>query len=708
MENAIAVSLSKEKNSSSRIVESQETKCMAAFFATEEGSTVLYEAVKKFMSTSDGIMIVENAIVAAVGTVMRDMATTCCVKKRVRITRKPKSCPNPLFEKWLIELKEDAARKESKLQYVYGKALKSLQKYPLVLESAKECKVLQHFGDGLCKIIEKKLTEHISRGGSLRNDLESSSSENENPPKKQSRSSIPQRNPNPHPKEYIPTRRSGAYALLMALHKHTTVDGYLKKKDLQELAQPYADVSFCQTDVLNAQYYSAWSSMTTLINKELVDKKGNPAKYQLTESGKSLASKLEQVEAELYGTTVSTAVHQECAETFPAKPVSPVKATSKVHVKASRVRKAIEQTFRPATLQGIDTSSTSNGILQPDDLILIEDDEFDRYAQRSLFSNSNRGGVAANPVKPAIQEEEIVVEEQPVPYTDIRDKVTLKAGEYDIVLCVDIAEVSGSSGSGKNQKETAAKAFQNCGVSYDVRKLSIGDYLWICKPKTSSGISSDKELSLPYVVERKRMDDVVSSIKDGRFKEQKFRLKHSGLVRPIYLIEEFGSRQNLGLPEASVLQAIANTLIIEKFQVQWTQKSDDSIAFLVQMTKQLTEIYHGKTVTSRGCQEKVGSDWQTSLITFKELYTNSTKLKPLSVTQMFAKQLMQLHGLSGEKAEAIVKVYPTPSSLMDALKHAGESASTLLSCLEYGKAKRKIGLSISALLAKLYTEERLR
>ncbi|KAK4002758.1 uncharacterized protein LOC116934708 [Daphnia magna] len=67
MENAIAVSLFKEGNSPSRNVESQETKCMAAFLATEEGSAILYEAVKKFMSTSDGIMIVENAIVAAVG-----------------------------------------------------------------------------------------------------------------------------------------------------------------------------------------------------------------------------------------------------------------------------------------------------------------------------------------------------------------------------------------------------------------------------------------------------------------------------------------------------------------------------------------------------------------------------------------------------------------------------------------------------------------
>ena len=53
----------------------------------------------------------------------------------------------------------------------------------------------------------------------------------------------------------------------------------------------------------------------------------------------------------------------------------------------------------------------------------------------------------------------------------------------------------------------------------DVRKLTIGDYLWICKPRSGSG--KDQELVLPFVVERKRLDDLVSSMKDGRFKEQK-------------------------------------------------------------------------------------------------------------------------------------------------------------------------------------------
>lgn len=71
-----------------------------------------------------------------------------------------------------------------------------------------------------------------------------------------------------------------------------------------------------------------------------------------------------------------------------------------------------------------------------------------------------------------------------------------------------------------NQKEAASRAFQNCGVLFQVCKLSVGDYLWVCKPKKSS-VHVGCDLVLPFVIERKRLDDLAGSIKDGRFKEQK-------------------------------------------------------------------------------------------------------------------------------------------------------------------------------------------
>ena len=49
-----------------------------------------------------------------------------------------------------------------------------------------------------------------------------------------------------------------------------------------------------------------------------------------------------------------------------------------------------------------------------------------------------------------------------------------------------------------------------------------------------------RELVLDYVVERKRIDDLVASIRDGRYREQKFRFARSGINRPIYLVENAG------------------------------------------------------------------------------------------------------------------------------------------------------------------------
>lgn len=47
-------------------------------------------------------------------------------------------------------------------------------------------------------------------------------------------------------------------------------------------------------------------------------------------------------------------------------------------------------------------------------------------------------------------------------------------------------------------------------VKFEVKSLKIGDFLWICRAQ------EHQELILPYVIERKRMDDFACSIKDGR------------------------------------------------------------------------------------------------------------------------------------------------------------------------------------------------
>jgi len=53
-------------------------------------------------------------------------------------------------------------------------------------------------------------------------------------------------------------------------------------------------------------------------------------------------------------------------------------------------------------------------------------------------------------------------------------------------------------------------------VNFEVRRLKVGDFSWVARDNVTN-----KELLLPFIVERKRMDDLGSSIKDGRFHEQK-------------------------------------------------------------------------------------------------------------------------------------------------------------------------------------------
>lgn len=87
------------------------------------------------------------------------------------------------------------------------------------------------------------------------------------------------------------------------------------------------------------------------------------------------------------------------------------------------------------------------------------------------------------------------------------------------------------------------------------------------------------------------MDDLASSIKDGRFHEQKFRLTDSGLENVVYLIESRGSNSHLGLPMQNLLQATTNTQIHNQFCIKFTDSHNDSLAYLSVMTKLLVKMF---------------------------------------------------------------------------------------------------------------------
>lgn len=124
-------------------------------------------------------------------------------------------------------------------------------------------------------------------------------------------------------------------------------------------------------------------------------------------------------------------------------------------------------------------------------------------------------------------------------------------------------------------------------VPFEIRKLNIGDFCWIARCKTNPTV----ELVLPYVIERKRMDDFGSSIKDGRFHEQKFRLRQCGIENLIYLVENYGTNQHCGLPLSTLQQAATNTKIQDKFIVKYTECLAHSVSYISTFTQVITNLY---------------------------------------------------------------------------------------------------------------------
>ena len=51
--------------------------------------------------------------------------------------------------------------------FFHLQALYSLKRYPMPLRTGKEAKILDNFGDKICKMLDNKLEKHIAENGNL-------------------------------------------------------------------------------------------------------------------------------------------------------------------------------------------------------------------------------------------------------------------------------------------------------------------------------------------------------------------------------------------------------------------------------------------------------------------------------------------------------------------------------------------------------------
>ncbi len=98
------------------------------------------------------------------------------------------------------------------------------------------------------------------------------------------------------------------------------------------------------------------------------------------------------------------------------------------------------------------------------------------------------------------------------------------------------------------------------------------------------------------IIERKRTDDFSASISDGRWREQKARLKASGAI-VIYLIE--GSLYGQSKSASTLSSAIWNTMLRDNMWVIQTRGIEDTSLHIQQLQKKIgREIKGGSGMTS--------------------------------------------------------------------------------------------------------------
>ncbi|KAK6337787.1 Crossover junction endonuclease mus81 [Orbilia brochopaga] len=474
------------------------------------------------------------------------------------------------------------------------------------------------------------------------------------------------------PKQYVPRPRTGGYAILRAFAE-LDEGARISKDELCRYAQPFCDSSFTLAgNQGDGSRYTAWSSVKTLKDNGLVAQNGRPALFSLTPYGWEVVDKMLEVEGELGGSTVA-------ADALANGNGRAGKKTA--HGEADRLA---DRTAASAT----ETANAFNGIGNRLDGRYDEgDDDADVLPALPGHSILSKGSQQL-PARPRPRS----ASAQPVSNAppDVKTPFTpryLRAGQFTVHLVLDNREVAA-----KTDRDYIQRSFENVDCPPITRSMELGDVMWVARGKLyENGRATDEEaeLALDHICERKRLDDLISSIKDGRFHEQKFRL--GKLVgNTTYIIEVPNGRLHAQATPSltdAITTAIYSTQVVNGFFVKLSPKLDDTVRYLARFTRLLKQLYEGKdlymypenlvqirTFTELKLHLKQTQPDRDYLLSYNTLAAMASKSRTSTLRDVFLKMLMCTRGLSAEKALEIQRHFKTPRELLERYARCGGAA----------------------------------
>ncbi|WUR05067.1 crossover junction endonuclease MUS81 [Vairimorpha necatrix] len=205
------------------------------------------------------------------------------------------------------------------------------------------------------------------------------------------------------------------------------------------------------------------------------------------------------------------------------------------------------------------------------------------------------------------------------------DTSIIKNTDTEVTLLIDSREIKN-----RNFRSFFQGYFENTGVNFETRQLEVGDFAWI-----------QNEMICDFIVERKCGSDFVSSITDGRYKEQKNRLRDTGITNIYYLVENLKISDFKNISYETGCQSLTTTKL-EGMTVIETDDIKESATVIENIHNRVKNVQDGNYKMSYGSFIEKGS-----------------KNKNMSVNKMLFYAFSGIYGINNEKARLLTEHFKT-------------------------------------------------
>ena len=225
----------------------------------------------------------------------------------------------------------------------------------------------------------------------------------------------------------------------------------------------------------------------------------------------------------------------------------------------------------------------------------------------------------------------------------------------------------------------------NSGISVMKKVLLIGDVIIL---------NENDELC---VIERKTLQDLLSSVKDGRYEEQSHRLQHTTGLLPhnvIYIIEGNLSTISLEKERQLIYSCITSLNFYKGFSVLRTTNINDTADLLISMAKKIERNL------GMGVYPSWNNEVKTEIVKPYANLVKKAKKENITVENISVIMLCQIPGVSTVTSTAIFSRFGTLQNLINSLSN-NPDCMTDLSYEQSGKMRKINSTSIKNIRAYL-------